>query len=262
MRTEYQLAAKYINFSLNDSYIKEHESGNHAQVSVGSSIAFFDIYNYADRMNAEPTGYQFERHEEKYLDIFAYWPRDIGQPESSGIGSTSFFVGYKSFQRAIESTSKAMLISILDGDSKRTANVGIASTVARLNIFHNTLKLRDNRDKTLKPWNNWNDSVGICTPTSISRINHVAIVTTTPAHGMSTAFDDWGVIMNLNTGIATSFNISTSIYPNGIPIKIIDDNTFHYRNAGVNTSINSVTGTADIQVGWGGTSNNLHLYIY
>lgn len=261
MRTEYQLAAKYINFSLSDPYIQEHEANNQSQVSVGSSIAFYDIYNYRDRMNAEASGYQFESQEERYLNYFGYFPQDLDV--NVGVGTTTYFVGYKTFQRAIESTSKAMLLSILDGTSKRTTTVGIASTAARLNIFHNTLRNRGAcRDYSIKPWNNWNDSVGVCTPTSISRINNVAIVTTTPAHGMSTAFDDWGVIMNLNTGIATSFNISTSIYPNGIPIKIIDDNTFHYRDAGINTSINAVTGTASIQVGWGGTSNNLHLYIY
>ena len=66
--------------------------------------------------------------------------------------------------------------------------------------------------------------------------------------------------MNLNTGIATSFNISTSTYPNGVPIKIIDANTFAYQNVGINTPTTAVVGISSIQVGWGGTSNNLHLY--
>ena len=77
---------------------------------------------------------------------------------------------------------------------------------------------------------------------------------------MTTSFDDWGVIMNLNTGIATSFNISTSSYPNGVPVTIIDANTFSYNNVGINTSTTAVVGIASIQVGWGGSSTNLHLY--
>ena len=74
-------------------------------------------------------------------------------------------------------------------------------------------------------------------------------------------FDDWGVIMNLNTGIATSFNISTSSYPNGVPVTIIDANTFSYNNVGINTPTTAVVGIASIQVGWGGTSNDLHVYL-
>ena len=68
--------------------------------------------------------------------------------------------------------------------------------------------------------------------------------------------------MNLNTGIATSFNISTETAPNGVPIVITSPTSFTYRNSGINTSISNVSGTADIKVGWGGTSNNLHLYVF
>jgi len=153
-----------------------------------------------------------------------------------------------------------MLLAILDGDSKRTATVGVGTSGAKKQVFYNTLRIDEYKDYSLKPWSNWNDSVGVCTPTSVSRSNNVAIVTTTPAHGMTTSYDDWGIIMNLNTGIATSFNISTSTYPNGVPIKIIDANTFAYKNTGIDTGTTSVVGIASIQVGWGGTSNNLHLY--
>ena len=258
MRTAYELAGKYLNLSLSDQYIRETEGSNKDVVSVGSSIVIHDIYNYADKMSADPTGYQFEHPDEKWMNLIGFYPDDV----SVGIGTTGYFVGYKTFQRAIETTSKAMLLSLLDGDSKRTTTVGVGSTRAKLDIFFNTLKYKSSRDTTIKPWSNWNDSVGICTPTSISRNDNVAIVTTTPAHGMTTSYDDWGVIMNLNTGIATSFNISTTRHPNGVPVKIIDANTFSYRNSGLNTSITGLSGTASIQVGWGGTSNNLHLYVY
>lgn len=258
MRTAYELAGKYLNLSLSDKYIRETEGSNKDVVSVGSSVVIHDIYNYADRMSAEPTGYQFEHEDEAWMNIVGFYPDDV----SVGIGTTGYFVGYKTFQRAIETTSKAMLLALLDGDSKRTTTVGIGTTQAKLDIFFNTLKYKPSRDTTIKPWSNWNDSVGVCTPTSISRNGNVAIVTTTPAHGMTTSYDDWGVIMNLNTGIATSFNISTGRYPNGVPVKIIDANTFSYRNSGLNTSITNISGTASIHVGWGGTSNNLHLYVY
>ena len=155
-----------------------------------------------------------------------------------------------------------MLLSILDGDSKRTANVGVGTTRAKLDIFFNTLKYPAHRNYSIKPWVNWNDSVGVCTPVSIARTDNVATVTTNPAHGMSTSYDDWGVVMNLNTGIATSFNISTETAPNGVPIVITSPTSFTYRNSGINTSISNVSGTADIKVGWGGTSNNLHLYVF
>jgi PKD repeat protein len=255
MRTSYELSGKYINFSLTDNYIKQNEANNQNIIGFGASVAIYDLYNYHDRMSVEPSGYAFEHPDEKWMNLFGYYPEDIG--------TTGFFVGYKTFQRAIETTSKAMLLALLDGDSKRTTTIGIGSTRAKLDIFHNTLKNYDARDLTKKPWINWNDSVGICTPVSIARTDNVATVTTNPAHGMSTSYDDWGIVMDLNTGIGTeSFNISTSSYPNGVPIVINSPTTFTYRNVGINTNVTSVTGTVDIKVGWGGTSNNLHLYIY
>jgi len=259
MRTAYELAAKYINLSLKDKYIRETQGSNKDIISVGSSVVIHDIYNYQDKMSAEPSGYQFEHPDEQWLNVFGIYPDDV----SSGIGTTAIFVGYKTFQRAIETTSKAMLLSILDGDSKRTSTVGVGSTRAKLDIFFNTLKYQGNRDYTKKPWSNWNDSVGVCTPVSIARTDNVATVTTNPPHGMSTSYDDWGIVMNLNTGIGTaSFNISTSTATNGVPIIITSPTTFTYRNIGINTDVTAVSGIADIRVGWGGTSNNLHLYIY
>jgi len=154
-----------------------------------------------------------------------------------------------------------MLIAILDNDGKRSITVGVGTTAAKKEIFFNTLATHRARNTAIAPRNGWNNSVGVCTPTSISRTNNVAIVTTTPAHGLSTSYDDWGISMNLNTGISTSFNTSTITYPNGVPIKIIDANTFSYQNIGVNTSISSVSGIASVHIGWGGTSINLHMAI-
>jgi len=231
----------------------QRETGKNYWCGTGVSLTFYNAHNFYDRMDANPSLFSGESEIEKFSMI------------AGGIGTFSnnnqlAFWGYDNTLRWRDSVIKAMLIALLDGDSKRTATIGIGSTESKINTFYNTLLLDEYKDYTTKPWNNWNNSVGVCTPTSVSRSNNVAIVTTTPAHGMTTTYDDWGVVMNLNTGIATSFNISTSIYPNGVPIKIIDANTFSYENNGINTPTTSVTGIASIQVGWGGTSNNLHLY--
>ena len=68
--------------------------------------------------------------------------------------------------------------------------------------------------------------------------------------------------MNLNTGInTTSFNTDTNLYPNGVPIKIIDANTFSYQNTGINTTTTAVSGIASVHIGWGGTSISLRMAI-
>lgn len=254
MLTSYNLYLRNIGLSLDVNETLRNESGIKTSISIGSSVSFFDIHNFYDRMDANPSLFAQQCENEKFSMV------------AGGIGTFSnreqlAFWGYENTIRWRDSVVKAMLISILDGDSKRSSTVGVGTTAAKLDIFYNTLIEDEYKDYTIKPWNNWNDSVGVCTPTSVSRSNNVATVTTTPAHGMTTSFDDWGIIMNLNTGIATSFNISTSTYPNGIPIKIVDSNTFTYTNVGINTPTTAVVGIASIQVGWGGTSNNLHLYL-
>ena len=175
--------------------------------------------------------------------------------------SDTYHVGYKTIQNNLENVTKAMLIAVLSNDGKRSTSVGVGTTAAKKEVFFNALASFHARNSSIAPWNGWNNSVGVCTPTSVSRTNNVAIVTTTPAHGLSTSYDDWGVVMNLNTGIATSFNISTNTYPNGVPIKIIDANTFSYQNVGINTVTTAVSGIASVHVGWGGTSINLRMAI-
>ena len=253
-----------------DSYLGNGD-GEYSQpfISIGSSLSAYNIYRFNDTMGIEPSPIQ-SGIGNSFSTFFGSVPSYVG------IGSTVVdflkdeFTNLEAIHAYRNSVAKAMLIAILDGDSKRTTNIGVGSTASKVNTFFNCLKKvgvasaaanYTFRDVTSKPWSTWNNSVGVCTPTSVSRSNNVAIVTTTPAHGMSSSYDDWGVIMNLNTGIATSFNISTSIYPNGVPIKIIDANTFSYANVGINTSTTSVVGIASIQVGWGGTSNDMHIYL-
>ena len=254
-----------------DTYLNDVE-GEKDFISIGSSLVSYNLYKFSDTMGITPAPIQ--------SGAGSTLSRFIGRIPSPVVGIGSTYVtdpkiggeltNLKAIHEYRDSVVKAMLISILDGNSKRTTSIGVGSTASKVNIFFNCLKkvgigTTDSdltfRDYSSKPWNNWNDSVGVCTPTSVSRSNNVAIVTTTPAHGMTTSYDDWGVIMNLNTGIATSFNISTSTHPNGVPVKIIDANTFSYTNVGINTPTTAVVGIASIQVGWGGTSNNLHVYL-
>ena len=275
MRTSYYLALNHLNLTLGDDYIKSNEAnGQESIVGIGTTFGIYDLHNFSDKMHVDTpisrgklSGFAFKAREERYWNAFDDFP-----PLSSrvGIGSTtigtngisSSFVGYETVQKSLENVTKAMLLAILDGNSKRTTTVGVGSTVDQKKIFFNTLYDERWRDNTAKPWGGTNAFVGthstITSISSISRTNNVAEITTSGAHGLSNSFDDWGAIVDINT---SSFNISTSTYPNGVPIVISGTNTFTYRNTGVNTSISSgITGSIKTTVGWGGTSNNLHLH--
>jgi len=254
MLTTYSLALKHL--SLNTG-------AGVTNVSIGSSLAFFDMQNFKDPMNITPSS-ELNSNCSRYMIGRASMLDDFKYITSLDLESPYHDVGYEKIQEYLEDVTKAMLLAILDGDSKRTTTVGIGSSYEKRKIFFNSLYKERYRDKTIKPWVNsgigWTATYSIANPVFVSRTSNIAIVTTSPAHGMTTAYDDWGIVMNLNTGIATSFNISTSTYPNGVPIKIVDANTFTYTNVGINTAATAVTGTADVKVGWGGTSINLHLY--
>lgn len=262
MKTSYSLTLKHFNGGVSPNFIQDSIPG--VGVSIGSSLSVYDIHQFRDVMDVHAYG-KINSKTAKYnilinklcgTEDYVHFDE-----EPVGISTRGYLdIGETQLAYYLEDVTKAMLLAILDGNSKRTTTIGIGTSAAKKAIFYNTLCKDQFKDYTIKPWVNWNNSVGVCTPTSVLRNNNVAIVTTTPAHGMTTAYDDWGIVMNLNTGIATSFNISTSTHPNGVPIKVIDANTFAYKNIGINTSTTSVTGTADIRVGWGGTSNNLHLY--
>jgi len=274
MRTSYIYALNNISFNLGNPYIKDEEGGQETFVSVGSSFYYMDVHKFADPMGIDNlasrgirSGFEYQHENEKILELMSEFPP---LDASAGIGtwanvasasSDTYHVGYKTIQNNLENVTKAMLIAILDNDGKRSTSVGVGTTAAKKEIFFNALASFHARNKSIAPWNGWNNSVGVCTPTSISRSNNVAIVTTTPAHGLSDSYDDWGIVMNLNTDIVSSFNISTNTYPNGIPIKIIDANTFSYQNVGIDTTTTAVSGIASVHVGWGGTSINLRMAI-
>lgn len=258
MINTYKNAFTHINDYLKNSPIDS--AGKNFIETSQSEINLFNLYKFKDSMSCEPVGIQSGSGYELSTVMGRI-------PSSVGVNSTRVqqfgmqFTDYDAIQQYRDSVVKAMLIAILDGNSKRTTNIGVGSTASKIEVFYNCLRKENFRDLTKKPWSNWNNSVGICTPVYVSRSNNVAIVTTSPAHGMTTSYDDWGIIMNLNTGIATSFNISTSTYPNGVPITIIDANTFKYENIGVNTITTAVTGIGSIQIGWGGSSTSMHVYL-
>ncbi len=274
MRTSYYLALNYLNLALGDKYIRDNEGGGQETiVGIGTSSYIYDLYNFSDRMHVDTPisrgtrqGFAFNVKQEKYWNAMEHMP-SIGVSTVStgsthtGIGTDAPFIGYETIQKSQENVMKAMLLAILDGDSKRTTSVGIGTTHHKKDIFYNALRIHQCRDYSMKPWGGSDAFISTHTTlsgiSSISRTSNVAEITTSAAHGLSTSFDDWGAIVNINT---SSFNISTTTYPNGVPIVITGDNTFTYRNTGVNTSISSgITGNANITVGWGGTSNNLHI---
>lgn len=251
--TSYKIALKHLNFNLHSDVDFQTETGRNTSIGVtATGIDIYDVYNFDDRMDVSPHLYTADPNHNPAYNYFQSGPDTLDNQD--------YFIGHKNIQRHKESIIKAMMVALLTNNGKRSTSLSSDSLETKKEIFFNCLRDSDIRDTTIKPWDTWRDSVGICTPTSVSRSNNVAIVTTTPAHGMTTSFDDWGVIMNLNTVTATSFNISTSTYPNGVPVKIIDANTFSYNNVGINTSTTAVVGIASIQVGWGGSSTNLHLY--
>jgi hypothetical protein len=266
MRTSYTFALNHVNFSIGDENFDIDSIEQDIIVSIGNSIVGYDVHNFNDRMSIDtPTsrdnyvGYSKTTVIERVMDLMDYFP--VLTNLNVGIGSTTPYVGYDTVQTCLENVTKAMLIAILENNAKRGYTVGIGSTISKKNKFYNCLAIPEYRNSNIQPWNNWNTPIGICTPVSIARTDNVATVITNPPHGMSTSYDDWGIVMNLNTGIATSFNISTSIYPNGVPIKIVSPTSFKYKNIGINTTIASVSGISSICVGWGGTSNHLHLKI-
>jgi hypothetical protein len=256
MLTSYNLYFTNINFSLENNETLRREGGNQESISVGSSLSIYDLHNFSDRMDANPSLFS-EKCEGEVFSMVA-----------GGIGTFSndqqlAFLGYENVIRWRDSVTKAMIISLLDGDSKRTVAIGTNTLLEKKDIFYNTLILDELKDHNIKPWNNWNETYSTINPISVSRNSNVTTVITSPPHGLSTSFDDWGIVMNINNndnGISTSFNISTSIHPNGIPIRIINSTTFEYDNIGINTSLSIIDGTADVKVGWGGSSINLHLF--
>jgi hypothetical protein len=174
------------------------------------------------------------------------------------LDNQDYFIGHKNIQRHKESVIKAMMVALLTNNGKRSTTLSSDTLEEKQEIFFNCLRSSSIRDTTIKPWDTWRDThTTLNTLSTASKTNGVVTITTSSSHGLDTQYDDWGAV--ITTG-DTNFDISAAEYPNGIPIKIIDTTTFTYRKSGSDVSSTSVTGSADIKIGWGGSSNNLHLY--
>ena len=141
-------------------------------ISIGSSLEAFNLYKFSDTMNIIPAPIQ--------SGAGSTLSRFIGRIPSPVVGTASSHIkdpkiggeltNLKAIHEYRDSVAKAMLISILDGDSKRTTTIGVGSTASKVSVFFNCLKkvgigTTDSnltfRDYSSKPWNNWNDSVGV-----------------------------------------------------------------------------------------------------
>ena len=150
------------------------------------------------------------------------------------------------------------MVALLTNNGKRSTSLSSDSLETKKEIFFNCLRSSDIRDTTIKPWNSWRDThTTLNSLSTASKTNGLVTITTSSPHGLDTQYDDWGVV--ITTG-DSNFDISSTDYPNGVPIKIVDATTFTYRKSGSNVSSTSISGSADIKIGWGGSKNNLHLY--
>jgi len=251
----------------------------HTQVTIGTgtSLSAYSLHGLSDPMDFEPyefSGVGTTKAEKVFMLFDSVGIATVGTGLTSvGIGTTSGIlqdnyeithIPYKNMMEWKDSVSKAMLIALLDGSGKRTVGIGTSTLSQKADIFFNTLSYWP--DYGIKPWigaghtESWRNTHSSLTISSVSRSNNIATVTTSSAHGLNDSYDDWGAVITLNnSSISTSFNISTSTYPNGVPITITGSDTFHYKSVGFNTSQTGIGGTADIRIGFGGTSNDFHI---
>jgi len=237
-------------------------------VNTNDGFTLFDQYNFKDTMDVEATS-TLNNKTAKYLigaakvvgDTNYLHDLDGDDPDRR------FYIGYKKLQEYLEDVTKAMMIALLDGNAKRTTTLSSDTLQEKRQIFLNALKKEQYKDQNIKPWNNWRDTDSTVDISSVSKTANVVTVTTSAPHNLDVAFinelmvldpDDWGVVVSINN---TDFDINTTDYPNGVPIIVTGIDTFTYEKSGSDVATTSVTGTADIKIGWGGSSNNLHIHL-
>lgn len=252
MLPEYKLALKNLSFNLHKDVNFQEETGRTSSIEFSNNnLSIYDVYNFYDRMDVAPHNFTSDV-KDKYM---RFW----GPPYSLNATEKSYdYIGYENLQRHKESVVKAMLVALLTNNGKRSISLNNDSLDDRRFIFFNCLMEEQNRNTSKRPWNSWRDThTTLNTLSSASKTNGVVTITTSSAHGLDTQYDDWGAV--ITTGNA-NFDISSTDYPNGVPIKIINTTTFTYKKSGSDVSSTSISGSADIKIGWGGSSNNLHLY--
>lgn len=258
MRYINELALNYINPSILDprynsvnnveySYDQEDANGN----AIPDYFRIFSKFSFEDPMDIEP-----ENGSETYSDELALQLLLASRGVIPSLTDERNFYSYSSLQNSLSSVVKAMMVALLEDNGKRTTTLANRTLDQQKEIFFNALKNKLFRDNNSLPWSTWRDSHSTLNISSVSRNEDYAYFTTTAPHGLDSTYDDWGAIININD---TSFNTSPSKY-NGDPIVITSSTQFVVYNEGSNVSEKSVTGTADIRIGWGGSSINFHQY--
>ena len=253
MLNSYKLALKHLNFNLHTDVDFQIETGRSDTLEIASDgIDIYDVYNFDDRMDISPHLYDAGGPEDKYLNYFSTGPANLD------IDDDYTFVGHKNIQRHKESIIKAMMVALLTNNGKRSTTLSSESLDTKKEIFFNCLRHSVYRDNKALPWSTWRDThTTLNNLSTASKTDGLVTITTSSAHGLDTQYDDWGVVISTGN---TNFDISSTDYPNGVPIKIVNATTFTYRKSGSNVSSTSISGSADVKIGWGGSSNNLHLY--
>jgi hypothetical protein len=254
MLPEYKLALKNLSFNLHNDVNFQEETGRTSSIEFSNNeLSIYDVYNFDDRMDIEPHGYTGGSRNDA-------WFAAMGGPSSlDGTVPTDFFIGGKNLQRHKESVIKAMLVALLTNNGKRSSTLNSDSVSDRRITFFNSLFNSEVRDPTIKPWSTWRDTHTTLTNSGITatKTNGLVTVNTNTPHGLDAQYDDWGIVIETGN---SNFDMPSATYPNGVPIKIVNSNSFTYRKSGSDTPATSISGTFDVKIGWGGSSNNLHLY--
>ena len=151
MRTDYKFALNHINLGIGDTQFQIDHHEQETLVSVGSSLFVFDLHNFSDRMHFDTqlsrnsrTGFSFRSNDELFFNLIDYFPRL--DTSSTGVGSTyaadiqagiltTGTVTPTTVSNCLEVVTKAMLISILEGNGKRTVGIGTSTLQETKEIF-------------------------------------------------------------------------------------------------------------------------------
>lgn len=231
------------------SYNEEDVNG----LPIVDYYRIFSKFYFKDPMDIEP-----ENGNENYSDDLLLQLLLASRGIVPDLDDERNFYSYNNFQNSLSSVTKSMMVALLENNGKRTTTLANRTLEEKKEIFFNSLKNKLFRDNTSLPWSTWRESHSILNISSISRDNDYVTVTLDGPHNLDTNYDDWGVVINVND---SSFNTPTSKY-NGDLIRLFSgSNQFVIYNEGPDISEKSVTGTADIRIGWGGTSIHLHQYM-
>ena len=257
---EYQLALKNLSFNLHNDVNFQEETGRTSSIEFSNNeLSIYDVYNFDDRMDIEPHGYTGGSTNDAWFSAMG-GPASL-EYEPGVTEKNNSFIGGKNLQRHKESVIKAMLVALLTNNGKRSSTLNSDSLDDRRKVWFNCLlQTGPSRDTTIKPWNNsWRNTHTTLTNSGITatKTNGVVTVNTSTPHGLDAQYDDWGIVIETGN---SNFDMTSATYPNGVPIKIIDAYSFTYRKSGSDTPATSISGTFDVKIGWGGSSNNLHLY--